>query len=380
MKWVEMDEMGKAVARPNSNLTFGSLVINKRPDFRATLLQFKIHFCPADCETQTTTYCPNQVFEGKEVTRMAPELSLNWKSLQSKLKQDTTNEKKLKAPPTQRQLNTTAKRRRQEAKQLLGAPTLSGLATKRNRMSINSQAPTASLALWAEDNEISAKDLAAAYGDGVKNGIMNGAEEDKINEGMAKDVEIGQYVAMDCEMVGVGGEEDRSVLARVSIVNYNGAQVYDSFVRPKEFVTDWRTKVSGVSPKNMPTARSFEDVQASVAEILKGSVLVGHAIKNDLDVLMIGHPKKDIRDTSRFIGFRKYASGRTPSLKKLASEVLGIQIQSGAHSSVEDARATMLLFRRFKQQFDLEHAKRFPQRVRAEGSLAKSGKKNKGKK
>lgn len=311
---------------------------------------------------------------------MAPELSLNWKSLQSKLKQDTTNEKKLKAPPTQRQLNTTAKRRRQEAKQLLGAPTLSGPATKRNRMSINSQAPTTSLALWAEDNEISAKDLAAAYGDGVKNGIMNGAEEDKINEGVAKDVEIGQYVAMDCEMVGVGGEEDRSVLARVSIVNYNGAQVYDSFVRPKEFVTDWRTKVSGVSPKNMPTARSFEDVQASVAEILKGSVLVGHAIKNDLDVLMIGHPKKDIRDTSRFIGFRKYASGRTPSLKKLASEVLGVQIQSGAHSSVEDARATMLLFRRFKQQFDLEHAKRFPQRVRAEGSLAKSGKKSKGKK
>ncbi|KFX93792.1 hypothetical protein O988_02021 [Pseudogymnoascus sp. VKM F-3808] len=311
---------------------------------------------------------------------MAPVLSSNWKSLQEKLKQDTTKEKKLKAPRTERQLNTSAKRRRQEAKQLLGAPGLSIPATKRNRMSINGQPPTASLALWAEDNEISAKDLAAAYGDGVKNGIMNGAEEDKINEGLAKDVEIGQYVAMDCEMVGVGGEEDRSVLARVSIVNYNGAQIYDSFVRPKEFVTDWRTKVSGVSPKNMPTARSFEDVQASVAEILKDSVLVGHAIKNDLDVLMIGHPKKDIRDTSRFIGFRKYASGRTPSLKKLASEVLGVQIQSGAHSSVEDARATMLLFRRFKQQFDLEHAKRFPQRVRADGSTAKSGKKSKGKK
>lgn len=311
---------------------------------------------------------------------MAPELSLNWKSLQTKLKQDTTNEKKLKAPPTQRQLNTTAKRRRQEAKQLLGAPSLSRPATNRNRMSINGQPPTASLALWAEDNEISAKDLAAAYGDGVKNGIMNGAEEDMINEGLAKDVEIGQYVAMDCEMVGVGGEEDRSVLARVSIVNYNGAQIYDSFVRPKEFVTDWRTKVSGVSPRNMPTARSFEEVQASVAEILKDSVLVGHAIKNDLDVLMIGHPKKDIRDTSRFIGFRKYASGRTPSLKRLASEVLGVQIQSGAHSSVEDARATMLLFRRFKQQFDIEHAKRHPQRVRVEGSVAKSGKKSKGKK
>lgn len=377
MKWLKWARLWRAQTK--TLLQVASLLISDL--FSERPCSSSKYICvAADWETQTKTYYPNQVCERDEVTRMAPELSLNWKSLQSKLKQDTTNEKKLKAPPTQRQLNTTAKRRRQEAKQLLGAPSISRPATTRNRMSVTGQLPTASLALWAEDNEISAKDLAAAYGDGVKNGVMNGAEEDKINEGLATYVEIGQYVAMDCEMVGVGGEEDRSVLARVSIVNYNGAQIYDSFVRPKEFVTDWRTKVSGVSPKNMPTARSFEDVQASVAEILKDSVLVGHAIKNDLDVLMIGHPKKDIRDTSRFVGFRKYASGRTPSLKKLASEVLGVQIQSGAHSSVEDARATMLLFRRFKQQFDLEHAKRYPQRVRVEGSVAKSGKKRKGKK
>jgi RNA exonuclease 4 len=185
---------------------------------------------------------------------------------------------------------------------------------------------------------------------------------------------------MDCEMVGVGGEEDRSVLARVSIVNYHGIQIYDSFVRPKEFVTDWRTHISGVSPKNMATARSFEEVQTDVAEILKDRVLVGHGIKNDLDVLMIGHPKKDIRDTSKFSGFRKYSSGRTPSLKRLAKEVLGVEIQNGEHSSVEDARATMLLFRRFKQPFDVEHAKRFPQRVAGEGKKGKPGKKSKGKK
>lgn len=320
---------------------------------------------------------------------MAPVLSSNWMNLQTKLKQDAaTKEKKRKAPPTERQLNTIAKRKRLEAKQALGAPEPVAPAAKRNKMgmsnsilkSTDNAAPSASLALWAEDNDISAKDLATAYGVDMKDAITNGAKEDKINEGLAKDAEIGQYVAMDCEMVGVGGDEDRSVLARVSIVNYHGTQIYDSFVRPKEFVTDWRTHVSGVSPKNMATARSFEEVQTDVGAILKDRVLIGHAIKNDLDVLMIGHSKKDIRDTSRFSGFRKYASGRTPSLKKLAKEVLGVDIQGGQHSSIEDARATMLLFRRFKQPFDIEHAKRFPQRVAIEGGRAKSGKKNKGKK
>ena len=36
-----------------------------------------------------------------------------------------------------------------------------------------------------------------------------------------------------------------------------------------------------------------------VQTILRGRVLVGHGLKHDLDVLMIKHPKSNIRDTSR---------------------------------------------------------------------------------
>jgi RNA exonuclease 4 len=232
-------------------------------------------------------------------------------------------------------------------------------------------APSAALALWAEDNDISAKDLAEAYGVGVKDTNVQGVSADSINGGLSKEVEVGKYIGMDCEMVGVGCEEDRSVLARVSIVNFHGTQVYDSFVRPKEFVTDWRTHVSGVSPKNMTTARSFEEVQKDVVELLKDRVLVGHAVKNDLEAMMLSHPKKNIRDTSRFSGFRKYSAGKTPSLKKLAKEILGVDIQAGEHSSIEDARATMLLFRRHKSAFDVEHTQRFPTHT-ANGTADKS--------
>ena len=239
-------------------------------------------------------------------------------------------------------------------------------------------APSASLALWAEDNDISARDLAEAYGGTVKETAVQGTEKDKINVGLSKDVEIGKFVSLDCEMVGVGGEEDRSVLARVSIVNFHGIQVYDSFARPKEFITNWRTHVSGVSPKNMATARSFEQVQQDVAAILKDRVLVGHAVKNDLDALILSHPKCDTRDTSKFSGFRKYSAGKTPSLKKLAREVLGVDVQKGEHSSIEDARATMLLFRSHKSAFDVEHAQRFSVHTPGPGK-AKPKKKKKSK-
>ncbi|KAG5304718.1 RNA exonuclease [Histoplasma capsulatum G186AR] len=187
------------------------------------------------------------------------------------------------------------------------------------------------------------------------------SSEAKVNEGISQTAEVGRYVALDCEMVGVGQNPDRdSALARVSIVNYNGEQVYDSFVLPKEEVTDWRTHVSGVSPKHMTDAREFEVVQRDVAGILDGCILVGHAVRNDLDALLLSHPKHDIRDTSKHPPYRKIAGGGSPRLKILASELLGLEIQGAAHSSIEDAQATMLLFRRDKQAFEREHAKKWP--------------------
>lgn len=334
---------------------------------------------------------------------MAPELSSNWKKLQATLQQEAKDkhERKRKAIPTDRQQNTiAAKRRRLDSKpfKAVKPPALQlkkkvkmgsefsaeisetpepGLAEDEADEAPNN-APSASLALWAEDNDISAKDLAEAYRGGLKDTTIKGTRLENINGGLVRDVEIGKYVGIDCEMVGVGGEEDRSVLARVSIVNFHGTQVYDSFVRPKEFVTDWRTHVSGVSPKNMATARDFDQVQEEVAAILKGRIVVGHAIKNDLAAMMLGHPKRDIRDTSRYSGFRKYSAGRTPSLRKLTKEILGVEIQKGEHSSIEDAQATMLLFRRHKSGFDVEHAARYPPQI-ANGS-SKSKPKSKKKK
>jgi RNA exonuclease 4 len=190
----------------------------------------------------------------------------------------------------------------------------------------------------------------------------NGHAKDEINAGL-RAFEIGKYVAIDCEMVGVGPNPDReSALARVSAVNFEGIQIYDSYVLPLEPVTDYRTHVSGISAKHLRVARPFKEVQAHVAEIMKDRVVVGHSVHNDLEALMISHPRHDIRDTARHPPYRKLAGGSWPRLQILASELLGIRIQDGEHSSIEDARACMLLFRKDKMAFDREHAKRWPAR------------------
>jgi RNA exonuclease 4 len=215
--------------------------------------------------------------------------------------------------------------------------------------------------------------------------------KDTLNEGVSQTALAGKYIALDCEMVGYGpNPRDDSQLARVSLVNYHGEQIYDSFVLPQVPVTDYRTHITGITAASLKTmGRPFKEVQKDVAAFLGGRVLVGHALKNDLDVLMLSHSRRDIRDTSRHANFRAYSAGKTPALRMLAKEVLSLDIQNGVHSSVEDARMSMLLYRKEKEVFEAEFAGKFGRRggpsgvegmdIAGDGGMRKK-KKKKGKK
>ena len=310
-------------------------------------------------------------------------LSCNWKKLQESLKKDTSKPPKRKdvLQPRRNGVKRPEAKTNPQKRRLL--TTKNKFPTPKNGITSSNpgeKASSASLALWAEDNDIPAADMAAAYGISSKSTSIPDTKyaADKTNEGLSPTAEAGKYIALDCEMVGVGPDPSNdSALARVSIVNYHGHQLYDSFVLPKEPVTDYRTHISGITPALLQTARSFEAVQADIAKLLDGKILVGHAVKNDLRALKLGHPKRDTRDTSRYPAFRQLAGGKTPSLKKLAKEVLGVDIQGGEHSSVEDARATVLLFRREKDGFERIHLKsRGPGPKGAEGKGAGSEKRS----
>ncbi|XP_076850487.1 RNA exonuclease 4 [Brachyhypopomus gauderio] len=161
-------------------------------------------------------------------------------------------------------------------------------------------------------------------------------------------------VAIDCEMVGVGPDGEESMLARVSLVNQFGKCVYDKYVQPTERVTDYRTAVSGIRPADIENAEDFKTVQQEVAQILEGRILVGHAIHNDLKILLLDHPKKNIRDTQKYKPFKKIANSGRPALRVLCKKVLNVKVQQGEHSSVQDAQATMRLYTLVKKQWEAE--------------------------
>lgn len=293
-------------------------------------------------------------------------LSSNWKKLQATLQKEQptsarNNALKRKSTNEQSTPQQNGHKRPRPTKQ-------EHLPHKRRKMgSTASQLaptpPSATLALFAEDHDIPAADLAAAYNLPLNSTTLpTQSPADVPNAGRSATATLGKYIALDCEMVGTGPPPALdSQLARVSLVNYHGHQLYDSYVLPIVPITDYRTAVSGITPALLRKghARPFSEVQRDVAELISGRILVGHALKNDLGVLMLSHPRRDIRDTARHPKFRALSMGKAPSLKRLASEVLGVEIQGGQHSSIEDARVTMALFRGEKEAFEAEHLKRW---------------------
>lgn len=171
------------------------------------------------------------------------------------------------------------------------------------------------------------------------------------------------YFALDCEMVGVGPHGTDSALARVSVVNWDGETVLDTFVKVDVPVTDFRTFVSGVRSEDIESSEAMDlkQVRTKVRNILRGKILIGHGLENDLKALNITHPSCDTRDTATFVPYmrevvdiqnrRKMIPKR---LKDLAWEELGKQIQvlGDAHSSIEDGMTALELYKAARPKWE----------------------------
>ncbi|CAI5662036.1 unnamed protein product [Oreochromis niloticus] len=127
-----------------------------------------------------------------------------------------------------------------------------------------------------------------------------------------------KYVAIDCEMVGTGPKR-LSELARCSIVSYEGDVIYDQFIQPSAQVTDYRTRWSGIRRRDLVNAMPFAQARMEMAGI---------------------------------------EGNKCTSLKTLTKAIFNRDIQTGnkGHSSVEDARAAMELYKVVEHEWERQLA------------------------
>lgn len=146
--------------------------------------------------------------------------------------------------------------------------------------------------------------------------------------------------ALDCEMgfTTVGFE-----LIRVTVVEVDGSEIYDSLVWTEHPILDYNTKFSGITHRDMErgSPKTLTQVQTDLLQLFNSeTILVGHALENDLRALKLFHTK--ICDTSSVFPHEFGLPYRT-SLRLLAKQKLHIRIQEdeSGHDSYEDARISM---------------------------------------
>ncbi|KAJ5319888.1 hypothetical protein PENANT_c026G06424 [Penicillium antarcticum] len=162
-------------------------------------------------------------------------------------------------------------------------------------------------------------------------------------------------VVLDCEMVQVA-DGLREVAYITAIDFLTGDVLLDHYVQPDKKVVSWDTRYSGVTCDAMKKAvrkgQAIMGWRRARQHLWKfvgpETVLIGHSLNNDLDVLGIVHPK--IVDSSILTSeavFNELLPGqallRTWSLKTLTQELAGYEIQTAGkkgHSAYEDTMAT----------------------------------------
>lgn len=168
------------------------------------------------------------------------------------------------------------------------------------------------------------------------------------------------YFVLHCELVSIG--HDSSAVARVTLINWDGEVVLDTFVQVPVPVTDFRG--TGIDPQLIASsnrqAMNFAKVRLTVHQILKGKILIGHNLHEHLTALGLSHPPSDIRDTARFQNFQyEEIDGITGerivverSLVDLSCEFLQQELESEILAPMEACNVSLQLYKKFREVWE----------------------------
>ncbi|TVY41248.1 RNA exonuclease [Lachnellula occidentalis] len=155
-------------------------------------------------------------------------------------------------------------------------------------------------------------------------------------------------VVLDCEMAGIASGAGEVIL--LCATDYvTGAVLLNRYVNPSEKITQMRSSIHGISTSTLTNAilqgQALSGWEGARSELWKyiddKTILVGHALQNDLDGLRIIHPRVvDSGILARNEVGIPYLQG---GLSTLCSELLNVEIRKnkgGIHDCLEDVLAT----------------------------------------
>lgn len=155
-------------------------------------------------------------------------------------------------------------------------------------------------------------------------------------------------VALDCEMMLTEGGTQ---LGRLTMLDHRGRVLYDKYVRPETQVLDYLEQYSGLNHYNTSAGISLRQLREEVLEYIgTNTYVLGHGLENDLSAINL-YTGRVIDTAYLFLS----SEGYKIKLCQLSKKYFNEAIQSGAHSSYEDALCCLKLLAYKIQQLRLLH-------------------------
>jgi RNA exonuclease 1 len=154
-----------------------------------------------------------------------------------------------------------------------------------------------------------------------------------------------QVIAIDCEMCEtedpLSGTKNPKALCRVSVVNAENSEevLLDTLVKPIWPVTDYRSRINGITKEHLDSVQFTQrHAQAFLMALCSDeTVIVGHAVENDLVALHMEH--QCVVDSSLLFQAKDTPTASV-SLRDLVMSVMKVEMPD-VHDSVNDARRAL---------------------------------------
>lgn len=162
------------------------------------------------------------------------------------------------------------------------------------------------------------------------------------------------FVCIDLETTGLDPKRDRIIeIGAVRVERGEVTGEWETFVNPERKLAERIVELTGIRDEQLAEAGKIAEILPDLFAFLGEHVLLGHSILFDFSFLKKAAVNEKLTFERMGIDTLKIARKYLADLESRSLESLcrHYQIPHNAHRALEDARATVLLYRRLSEEF-----------------------------
>lgn len=162
------------------------------------------------------------------------------------------------------------------------------------------------------------------------------------------------YICIDLETTGLNPKTDRIIeIGAVKIENGEQTGTFETFVNPGRQLEERIVDLTGIRDEDLAGAPRIEEVLPELLAFMEEHVLLGHSVLFDYSFLKKAAVNQKLTFERKGVDTLKIARKYLPKLESRSLDFLcgHYGIPHRAHRALEDARATVALYRKLLEGF-----------------------------